>query len=252
MTRGPRGPAAGCPAGRSSATKVSSSASPSWSIAGCHAVAGTRPIASISVSVHDQPTENSQCRPRSHPRWRCGRAGRGRTPPRPTGPGRCAGRARAAARRPRRAPRCCRPRSWRWRCPGGGRSPAASPVLSQVARLGANPMPPLYVARAFSFSEAAGTIVASKSTTVIPVSSRPATVNQGNPSLRSASRAHQCRRKATTAVFTRPRGRLPGLGQGPPQHRRGRRDRPDHRGQVHQRPDIADRLTAQNQHQGQI
>ena len=41
------------------------------------------------------------------------------------------------------------------------------------------------------------------STTVIPVSSRPAILNHGKPSRRWASSPHQCRRNPVTAVFTR-------------------------------------------------
>lgn len=56
---------------------------------------------------------------------------------------------------------------------------------------------------AFSLFEAAKTIEASRSTTVIPVSSRPATFSHGNPCGRAASSPHQYRRNPVTAVFTR-------------------------------------------------
>jgi hypothetical protein len=45
---------------------------------------------------------------------------------------------------------------------------------------------------------------ASRSTTVIPVSSRSATTSQGKPSSRAASRLHQDRRNAVTAALIRP------------------------------------------------
>ena len=51
---------------------------------------------------------------------------------------------------------------------------------------------------AFSFcAEPPCTIEASRSTTVIPVSSRPATFSHGNPSGRAASSPHQSRRNRT-------------------------------------------------------
>ena len=56
--------------------------------------------------------------------------------------------------------------------------------------------------QAVAEKSAANTIVASRSTTVTPVSSRPATCSQGNPSGRAASRSHQCRRNSVTAVFS--------------------------------------------------
>src|SRR5208283_1776741 len=59
------------------------------------------------------------------------------------------------------------------------------------------------MATALSFPDAAKTIVASRSTTVTPVSSRPATRSQGNPAGRAASWLHQCRRNSTTAALSR-------------------------------------------------
>ena len=44
---------------------------------------------------------------------------------------------------------------------------------------------------------------------MIPVSSRPATVSQGNPSGRAASSPHQCRRNTVTAVLIRASCRWP-------------------------------------------
>ncbi len=41
------------------------------------------------------------------------------------------------------------------------------------------------------------------STTVTPVSSRPATLSHGNPSGRAASSPHQCRRNDVAAALTR-------------------------------------------------
>ena len=93
--------------------------------------------------------------------------------------------------------------------PGRGSITSVSSVLSQVARFGQKPMPPLYVATALSFPDAANTIVASGSTTVTPVSSRPATFSHGNPSGRAASRPHQCRRNSVTAVLSRDNCRSP-------------------------------------------
>jgi hypothetical protein len=55
---------------------------------------------------------------------------------------------------------------------------------------------------AFSLSEEANTTEASRSTTVIPLSSRPATRSHGNPSGRAASSPHQCRRYAVTTALT--------------------------------------------------
>ena len=93
--------------------------------------------------------------------------------------------------------------------PGRGSISRTSSVLSQVTRFGQKPMPPLYVATALSFPDAENTIVASRSTTVTPVSSRPATLSQGNPSGRAASRDHQCRRNPVTAVLSRASCRSP-------------------------------------------
>ena len=56
---------------------------------------------------------------------------------------------------------------------------------------------------AFSLSDAANTMQASRSTTVTPVSSRPATLSHGNPCGRAASRAHQYRRNEVAAALTR-------------------------------------------------
>jgi hypothetical protein len=88
--------------------------------------------------------------------------------------------------------------------PGRGSITRTSSTLSQVARLGTKPAPPLYVAFAFSLvSDPARTTEASRSTTVIPVSSRPATLSQGKPSGRAASNPHQCARNRVTAPVIR-------------------------------------------------
>jgi hypothetical protein len=73
----------------------------------------------------------------------------------------------------------------------------------------AEPGAALYVALAFSLSEPASTIEASRSITVIPVSSFPATFSHGNPSGRAASRPHQCLRNSATAAFIRASCRSP-------------------------------------------
>ena len=56
---------------------------------------------------------------------------------------------------------------------------------------------------AFSLSDAVNTMEASRSTTVTPVSSRPATLSHGNPCRRAASSPHQCRRNEVIAAFDR-------------------------------------------------
>ena len=86
---------------------------------------------------------------------------------------------------------------------------------------------------------------------MIPVSSFPATCSHGNPSGRVASRPHQCRRNPVTAVFTRASCSSPASdsarhtvgveGTGPITGARCR-----------SALEVADRLTAQDQHQRQI
>ena len=177
-----------------------------WSIPAVHGSVGRGVIASISVSVHDQSTVNSQSRPPTPPadprrRRRCVRPRCGRTRPHP------------AHQQP--APVAARQPGDRQVEQGhvlggavGGRS-AGSWVdrhhvigVSQVARLGQNPIPPLVMGCALSLSEDANTPEASRSTTVIPPGSRPATRSQGNPCGRAASSPHQCRRNVLTAVLT--------------------------------------------------
>ncbi|WP_041254184.1 hypothetical protein [Frankia sp. EAN1pec] len=51
----------------SSATNVSPTGVPSWSMPWVQAFFGSVAIASVSMSVQDQPTENSQRRPRFPP-----------------------------------------------------------------------------------------------------------------------------------------------------------------------------------------
>jgi hypothetical protein len=185
------------------ATNVSSARSPFWSIPAVQAPAGSCSMASISLSVHDQPTENSQVRPRTPPpaamcssrSWENPAPSSRTSSRRRYGPGRRE-TARSSSSMLPAAQLDAAP-------PGRGSIARTSSVLSQVARLGQNPVPPLQVGCAFSFPDAANTMDASRSTTVIPVSSRPATRSHGNPSGRLASTSHQCRRNPVTAALTR-------------------------------------------------
>ena len=118
---------------------------PSCSIAGVYAFFGSLSIAASPTSVHDEPTENSQCTPPlRRRRRRCARAGRERTRPRPGGPARGAGTVPGSAGDGQvEQGDVVSARSWTRQPPGRGSMASTSPVLSQVARFGQNPVPPL-------------------------------------------------------------------------------------------------------------
>ena len=126
-----------------SATQVSFSRVPSWSIPFCHNAFGALSMASISRSVHAHPTENSQARPFTPPPaamcsrslWENPAPSRRTSTLRRKLPGIAAIAALRAAR--------LSPASFEVALPGRGSITRTSSTLSQTARFGTNPTPPL-------------------------------------------------------------------------------------------------------------